>query len=118
MGLEDRIIQVLRNLIANAVSFSPPGGTITLKAKSQDSAVVVIVEDEGPGIPEGSENNIFNRFYQERPINEKFGTHSGLGLSISKQIIETHGGWILAENRLSEQGEVMGARFTVQLPAT
>ena len=117
-GLEDRIVQVLRNLIGNAVSFSPPGGAVILKAKPQGNNVIVTVEDEGPGIPEGSENNIFNRFYQERPTEEKFGTHSGLGLSISKQIVETHGGQISAENRVSEGGEVLGARFTVQLPVS
>ncbi len=115
-GLEDRIVQVLRNLIGNAVSFSPSGGNVTLKAESQGDTVIVTVEDEGPGISEGSEDNIFDRFYQERPTGEKFGTHSGLGLSISKQIVETHGGRILAENRISERGEVLGARFTVQLP--
>ncbi len=117
-GLEDRIVQVLRNLIGNAVSFSPPGGAVILKAETQGNIVIVTVEDEGPGIPEGSEHNIFNRFYQERPKEEKFGTHSGLGLSISKQIIETHGGRISVENKMSEQGEVLGARFTVQLPVS
>ncbi|MDG2033060.1 MAG: HAMP domain-containing sensor histidine kinase, partial [Rhodospirillales bacterium] len=115
-GLEDRIVQVLRNLIGNAVSFSPPGGSVILKAEPQGNIVIVTVEDDGPGIPEGSENNIFNRFYQERPKEEKFGTHSGLGLSISKQIVETHGGRISAQNIMSERGGVLGARFTVQLP--
>lgn len=115
-GLEDRIVQVLRNLIGNAVSFSPPGGSVILKAEPQGNIVIVTVEDDGPGIPEGSEDNIFNRFYQERPKEEKFGTHSGLGLSISKQIVETHGGRISAQNIMSERGGVLGARFTVQLP--
>ena len=117
-GLEDRIVQVLRNLIGNAVSFSPPGGVVILRAKPLGSKIIVTVEDEGPGIPEGSQTNIFKRFYQERPKEEKFGTHSGLGLSISKQIVETHGGRISAENRISEQGEVLGARFTIQLPVS
>jgi len=117
-GLEDRIVQVLRNLIGNAVSFSPPGGAIQLKASAEGKSVVVTVEDEGPGIPSGSEEKIFSRFYQERPTDEKFGTHSGLGLSISKQIIETHGGKIWAENRQAEDGDVQGARFTIQLPAS
>ncbi|MBN07245.1 MAG: histidine kinase [Rhodospirillaceae bacterium] len=117
-GLEDRIVQVLRNLIGNAVSFSPPGGAVILKAKPLGSKIIVTVEDEGPGIPEGSQTDIFKRFYQERPKEEKFGTHSGLGLSISKQIVETHGGRISAENRISEQGEVLGARFTIQLPVS
>jgi len=117
-GLEDRIIQVLRNLIGNAVSFSPPGGAIFLEAEQRGNMVTVTVEDEGPGIPAGLEEKIFNRFYQERPTEEKFGTHSGLGLSISKQIVETHGGSIWAENRISDRGDVVGARFTVQLPAS
>ena len=115
-GLEDRIVQVLRNIIGNALSFSPPGGVIKLKAEPKDNTVVVTVEDEGPGIPGDSAKNIFDRFYQERPTTEKFGTHSGLGLSISKQIVETHGGQITAENRISEKGEIIGARFTVELP--
>ena len=73
------------------------------------------VEDEGPGIPEGKEEAIFERFYSERPPGEKFGTHSGLGLSISKQIVEGHGGTIVAENRRRADGSVAGARFIVRL---
>ena len=113
VGLESRLGQVFRNLIANAVSFSPAGGTVTLKAARQGRWVVAQVEDEGPGIPPDKLEAIFERFYSERPSGEKFGTHSGLGLSISKQIVEAHGGTIAAENR-SPAG---GARFTVRLPA-
>jgi two-component system sensor histidine kinase ChvG len=116
-GIEDRLVQVFRNLIANAISFSPPGGTITLTVQHDQGTVVVTVEDEGPGIPEGKLAAIFDRFYSERPAGEKFGTHSGLGLSISKQIIEAHRGIIRAENRRSLEGATTGARFIVRLPA-
>jgi two-component system sensor histidine kinase ChvG len=115
-GLEGRLVQVLRNLIANAVSFSPPGGTIRLNAWQDGDAVVVAIEDEGPGIPESKLEAIFNRFYTERPSGEKFGTHSGLGLSISKQIVEAHRGLVRAENRRDSAGQVCGARFVVRLP--
>ena len=116
-GLESRLGQVLRNLISNAISFSPPGGTIRLEAARIGDEVRVTVSDEGPGIPPGKLAAIFDRFYSERPASEKFGTHSGLGLSISKQIVEAHGGSIVAENRSDEDG-VSGARFVVSLPAS
>ena len=116
LGLEDRIAQVLRNLLANAVSFSPPGGTITLSGCRQDNLVRIVVEDEGPGLPPGKFEAVFERFYTERPEGEKFGTHSGLGLSISKQIITAHHGRIRAEN-VESDGRVTGARFIVTLPA-
>ena len=74
------------------------------------------IDDEGPGIPEGKLEAIFERFYSERPSGEKFGTHSGLGLSISKQIVEAHRGTITAQNRRDADGAVTGARFTVRLP--
>ena len=116
-GIEDRLVEVFQNLIANAASFSPPGGTITIMAARTDGKVDVTVDDEGPGIPDRSFETIFTRFYSERPEGEKFGTHSGLGLSISKQIVEVHGGVITAANRRDERGRVTGARFTVRLPA-
>jgi len=116
-GIEDRLVQVLRNLIANAISFSPPGGTITLAVQRDQGTVVVTIEDSGPGIPEGKLAAIFDRFYSERPAGEKFGTHSGLGLSISKQIVEAHRGIIRAENRRAPEGAAIGARFVVRLPA-
>jgi two-component system sensor histidine kinase ChvG len=115
-GIDSRLVQVFRNLIANAISFSPPGGTIAMRAFRDGRFVAVTVEDEGPGIPEGKERAIFERFYSERPQGEKFGTHSGLGLSISKQIVEAHRGTIRAENRLDGEGRVVGARFVVRLP--
>jgi two-component system sensor histidine kinase ChvG len=113
-GLEGRLAQVFRNLIGNAVSFSPPGGVIVVRAYREGRIACVEVIDSGPGIPAGKEKAIFERFYSERPEAEKFGTHSGLGLSISKQIIEAHHGVIAAANR-ADSGR-SGACFTVKLP--
>lgn len=115
-GLETRLGQVVRNLVTNAISFSPAGGQIAVSGGRQGNYVVFTVEDEGPGIPENKLADIFNRFYTERPKGERFGTHSGLGLSISKQIVDAHGGTIMAENRKDADGKVLGARFTVRLP--
>ncbi len=115
-GVEDRLAQVFRNIIANAVSFSPPGGRIGLSAARRGTMVEVLIDDEGPGIAEGKNDAIFRRFYSERPRGEKFGTHSGLGLSISKQIVEGHGGTITADNRRGAGGRALGARFVVRLP--
>ncbi len=111
-GVESRLVQVFQNLIANAVSFSPPGGVVTLAARRAGPMVDITVADQGPGIPEGKLEAIFERFYTERPPAEKFGTHSGLGLSISRQIVDAHHGTITAANH--EQGR--GALFTVRLP--
>ena len=117
LGVEGRLVQVFRNLISNAITFSPPDGTITLSAERDGRFVKVEVQDEGPGIPQGKHDAIFDRFYSERPANEKFGMHSGLGLSISKQIVNAHDGTITADNRCDESGKVIGARFVVRLPA-
>ncbi len=116
-GIEGRLVQVFRNLLTNAASFSPPTATILLRASKDEAGVRIEVADNGPGIPAGKERDIFERFYTERPEGEAFGTHSGLGLNISQQIIAAHGGQIWAENRLGEDGSVEGARFIVQLPA-
>jgi two-component system, OmpR family, sensor histidine kinase ChvG len=116
LGVEGRLVQVFRNLIVNAMSFSPPGAAIHIGARHEGDAVAVAIEDHGPGIPENKLEAIFERFYSERPPGEKFGTHSGLGLSISKQIIEAHRGTIRAENRRDVDGSVVGARFVVRLP--
>ena len=115
-AVEDRLVQVLRNLIGNAQSFSPPGGRITLAAIPAGAEIEISVEDEGPGIPEGKLEGIFDRFYSERPQGERFGQHSGLGLSISRQIVEALKGRITAENRRDTDGKVVGARFVVRLP--
>ncbi len=115
-GIESRLVQVFRNLIANAISFSPPEGFIRIAAQRRDGQIVVIIDDEGPGVPAGKLEAIFERFYSERPAGEKFGTHSGLGLSISKQIVEAHRGTISCENRYDSDGKVVGARFIVRLP--
>jgi two-component system sensor histidine kinase ChvG len=116
-GIESRLSQVFLNVIANAASFSPPDGEIRIRAAVDGRAVLVTVEDQGPGIPEDKLTAIFDRFYSERPAGEKFGTHSGLGLSISKQIVEAHRGRIWAENRTDAGGAVCGARFLIRLPA-
>ena len=115
-GVESRLSQVFVNVVANAVSFSPPAGEIRINAAHDGRAVLVIVEDHGPGIPEDKLTAIFDRFYTERPAGEKFGTHSGLGLSISKQIVEAHRGRIWAENQTDATGAVRGARFSIRLP--
>lgn len=116
-AIESRLVQVLRNLITNAISFSPPGGIITVGARRDGRRMLIYVSDQGPGIPADKLDAIFNRFYTERPVGEKFGTHSGLGLSISRQIIEAHGGRIFAENLTDAAGSSTGARFTIILPA-
>jgi two-component system sensor histidine kinase ChvG len=116
-GIEDRLGQVLRNLIANAVSFSPPGGRISLAAARVGGMVEISVSDEGPGIPEASLERIFERFYSSRPEGEKFGKHSGLGLSISRQIVAAHGGTLRAANRPGVGDRPGGARFVIALPA-
>jgi len=116
-GIETRLSQVFRNVIGNAVSFSLPSGEIRLTARHDGRAVLVTVEDEGPGIPEEKLTAIFDRFYTERPLAEQFGTHSGLGLSISKQIVEAHCGIIWAENRKDAADHTIGARFSIRLPS-
>ena len=115
-GIEGRLVQVFQNLISNARSFTPPGGEIVLSVRRDQGDVVVHIDDQGPGIPVDSLDSIFERFYSERPEGESFGRHSGLGLSISRQIIEAHGGVIHAENIHGAQGKRLGARFIVRLP--
>src|SRR6202008_204562 len=91
-GMDERLGQVFRNLIDNAVSFSPDGGSVTIRGQRRDGAARVSVEDEGPGIPPDNLETIFNRFYTERPLDHGFGRNSGLGLSIARQITEGLGG--------------------------
>jgi two-component system sensor histidine kinase ChvG len=110
LGRDERLGQVFRNLIDNAVSFSPEGGSVSIAASAESGLAKVTVEDNGPGIPPENLETIFERFYTERP-NDHFGKNSGLGLSIARQITESSGGRVWAENR-----EGGGARFTVELP--
>ena len=119
MGLEARLAQVFVNLITNALSFCEPGDAVRVWMRRRDNRVLVVVEDTGPGIPEAALTKVFNRFYSERPV-KQFGNHSGLGLAISKQIVEAHGGVIWAENirptDMDITSEPLGARFVVGLP--
>ena len=116
LAVEDRLVQVLRNLIGNAQSFSPEKGRITVRVKDLGLLAEISVEDQGPGIPVASLEHIFERFYSERPQGEKFGQHSGLGLSISRQIIEALHGQLSAENIRDGAGKILGARFIVRIP--
>jgi two-component system sensor histidine kinase ChvG len=117
-GHDGRYGQVFRNVIDNALSFGPPDSRIVveLSREPRGGPFVVTIDDEGPGIPEENLESIFERFYSERPI-EHFGQHSGLGLSICRQIMETYGGSIAASNRRAPDGRVLGARFTIRVPA-
>lgn len=118
-GLEGRLAQVFVNLITNAISFCESGDAVRLWARKRDNRVLIVVEDTGPGIPETALTKVFNRFYSERPV-QQFGDHSGLGLAISKQIVEAHGGVIWAENIRPTEADItsepLGARFVVGLP--
>lgn len=118
-GLEARLAQVFVNLITNAISFCEQGDAIRLWARVKENRVLVVVEDTGPGIPEQALTKIFKRFYSERPEGQ-FGNNSGLGLAISKQIVEAHGGVIWAENIRPTDADIMseplGARFVVGMP--
>ncbi|MCH8953674.1 MAG: stimulus-sensing domain-containing protein, partial [Proteobacteria bacterium] len=121
-GLEVRIAQVVTNLLENALSFAPDGSTIAITgARLPQGVIRITVEDQGPGIPDDNLESIFERFYSERPASEVFGNHSGLGLSISKQIVEAHGGQIWAENirppDARADSPIEGARFVLELPA-
>jgi two-component system, OmpR family, sensor histidine kinase ChvG len=118
-GLEPRLAQVFVNLLTNAISFCEVGDAVRIWVRKRDNRVLVVVEDTGPGIPHQALTKIFMRFYSERP-EKQFGDHSGLGLAISKQIVEAHGGVIWAENilptRADPTSEPLGARFVVGLP--
>ncbi|MEM9436241.1 MAG: sensor histidine kinase [Pseudomonadota bacterium] len=118
-GLEARLAQVFVNLITNAISFCDDGDAIRVWARKRENRVLVVVEDTGPGIPDGALQKIFKRFYSERPAGQ-FGNNSGLGLAISKQIVEAHGGVIWAENIRPTDADLtsdpLGARFVVGLP--
>ena len=125
-GREGPLGQVFRNLVDNARSFSPPGAEVQVRLspgrREGAGLVVAEVEDTGPGIPADNLESIFNRFYTNRPKGQQpggsaFGGHSGLGLSIARQIVEAHGGRLSAANRTAADGAVQGASFRVELPA-
>jgi two-component system sensor histidine kinase ChvG len=118
-GLEARLAQVFVNLITNAISFCEEGDAIRVWARQRENRVLIVVEDTGPGIPDQALTKVFKRFYSQRP-DEHFGNNSGLGLAISKQIVEAHGGVIWAENIRPTEADItsdpLGARFVVGLP--
>jgi len=121
-GHDSRLGQVVSNLIDNARSFSPAGGSVRVTGRKLKNEVEVLVDDDGPGVRPEALEKIFERFYTDRPEDQGFGQNSGLGLSISKQIVEAHGGRIWVENRLAparsgEEPKILGARFHVRLPA-
>ena len=130
LGYDSRLGQVFNNLIDNARSFSDHGGSVRVRMRAQPHGTPatqrrgyeICIDDDGPGIPADAFERIFERFYTDRP-NHGFGQNSGLGLSISRQIVEVHGGHIVASNRIGERGAdasepiVDGARFVVWLPA-
>jgi two-component system sensor histidine kinase ChvG len=120
-GFDSRLGQVFDNLIGNARSFSPEGGNVRVTCRRLKNEVEVVIDDDGPGIRPDAFDKIFERFYTDRP-EQGFGQNSGLGLSISKQIVDAHGGRIWAENRIGipqpgGETKVLGARFVVRLPA-
>jgi len=120
-GHDSRLGQVVSNLIDNARSFSPPGGRVRVTCRRLKDEIEIVVDDDGPGVRPEALDKIFERFYTDRP-NQSFGQNSGLGLSISKQIVEAHGGSIRVENRTAvavagQEPRVLGARFIVRLPA-
>ncbi|MFJ6025753.1 ATP-binding protein [Brevundimonas sp. NPDC092305] len=120
-GRDGPLGQVVRNLIDNARSFSPPGGTVRVSlirdTIDPERPIRVRIDDDGPGVPPENLETVFERFYTSRPKGTAFGGNSGLGLSIVRQIIEAHGGRVWAENRKDETGAVTGARFEAALPA-
>jgi two-component system sensor histidine kinase ChvG len=124
-GHDSRLSQVINNLIDNARSFSPPGGTVRVTCRRSGREILITVDDDGPGIRPDAIDKIFERFYTDRP-QQNFGQNSGLGLSISKQIVEAHDGRLLAQNRVAPRApgtdpaiedQILGARFLVRLPA-
>jgi two-component system sensor histidine kinase ChvG len=122
MGHDTRLGQVFNTLIDNARSFSPPNSTVRVRVRRLQRDVEFRVEDEGQGIRPENLERVFERFYTDRP-EVSFGKNSGLGLSISRQIVEAHKGRIWAENRFGKApvagGErpILGARFIVRIPA-
>jgi two-component system sensor histidine kinase ChvG len=116
-GSDVQLVQVTHNLIENALSFVTSEGKVAVSAGLKGDKVYMHVDNAGPPIPEGKLEAVFERFYSERPKAEKFGLHSGLGLSISRQIVRMHHGEITAQNLKDKAGAPQGVRFTVLLPA-
>ncbi len=118
-GVDSRLMQVFQNLIDNSFSFIPQNGCIILRLEHDNEGgfYTVYVEDNGPGIPLENLDKIFTRFYTERPETEGFGNHSGLGLSIVKQIMQAHEAEISVSNIIDEQGQVLGCRFKLVFKA-
>lgn len=114
-GIEGQLAQVFQNILSNALTFAPEKSEILVFMRTRQNKVWITIDDEGPGIPDNKIDTIFERFYSERPKHEDYGQHSGLGLSICKQIIEAHAGQIFAENIRDDDGQIAGARFTVVL---
>jgi len=111
LGIDNRLEQILANLLDNALSFSPKKGQILISIKGKKDFVSFKIIDQGPGFNETNTEKIFSRFYSNRP--EKFGEHSGLGLNIVKSIVDMHGGYVKALNRSDNQ---KGAQIKVELP--
>ncbi len=111
LGVESKLEQIIANLLDNAISFSPPNSSISVRCNIKNKNAQLIIEDEGPGFNEKNIEKVFNRFYSNRP--EKFGEHSGLGLNIVKNIVELHGGEITASN---QTGNTKGAKIEILLP--
>ncbi len=116
LGREEAIGRVFVNLIENAISFSPPNSKILIKAGVKGQKLIVQIDDEGQGIPEEALDRIFERFYTQRPKDQAvFGSHSGLGLAIARQIVESHDGKLYAKNRMADD-KIIGASFICELP--
>jgi two-component system sensor histidine kinase ChvG len=116
MGREGPLSQIIRNLVDNARSFSPPGDVVTVGLQRARGEAFVTVSDNGPGIPPENLETIFERFYTSRPKGAAFGGNSGLGLSIARQIAQAHGGSLRAENKIAADGRIAGAVFLLTLP--
>jgi two-component system, OmpR family, sensor histidine kinase ChvG len=114
MGVPARLERVIQNLLDNAVSFSPPAGRIVAEITRSDNRITLSISDEGPGIPEEKRERVFQRFHSDRPEEEDFGNHSGLGLAIARTIAEAHDGTLVATSRADGDE---GACLQLSLPA-
>ncbi|MBN4047888.1 HAMP domain-containing histidine kinase, partial [Oceanicaulis sp. AH-315-P02] len=115
-GAEQPLARVLQNLIDNAITFSPKNGTVYVRLSYDQNDALIEVEDQGSGVLKENLETIFDRFYTDRPKGQKFGTHSGLGLSIVRQIVTAHKGQVYVQNVVDADGKITGAKFIVKLP--